>query len=51
MIYFKKKNKLYVYNMIIYNNIFFLMYSLWKVWINGYGISSLVEVWDEDVCF
>lgn len=50
MIYLKK-NKLHVYNMTIYNNTPFLMYSLWKVRINGYGISSSVEAWDEDACF
>lgn len=37
--------------MTIYNNTPFLMYSLWKVRMNGYGISSSVEAWDEDACF
>lgn len=53
MIYLKKKKKLHVYNMTIYDTILllFLMYSLWKVRINGYEISSSVEAWDEDACF
>lgn len=44
---------MYTCNMTIYDTILllFLMYSLWKVRINGYEISSSVEAWDEDAYF